>query len=395
MGREYLRARARIACGTVVAAVTTLGLGAAPAMAGKPGGGGGGTSGTPTTYSGSAYNLKATVNPLNVLPTKIGPVTYSALPADGSGGIAQDSLLDLNGIVTTPLLVSADALSTSAVGSGSLSSSFSSVADVALGVPGALGIPGLTMSVSVIQTEADAVCTNGVASTSGSSEILSLTVNGTKYGLSGSLPPNITIPGVVSINLNEQVVTGSGGSKSISVNAIHITTLSPLATLVPADIILGHSDAGITCASGSNPPPPPCGVQDFVTGGGHVGGWAFGFVGGLKPNGLSGHFNAKNVSGNGDHLQGTPVTGYGVGPDPTYSRVINYAAKLNGVSLANGLTLTVADYGEPGTNDKAGWTAGSDNVSYQVISEGNIQLHPVHGCDSLESTSTGGGGHHK
>jgi hypothetical protein len=130
-------------------------------------------------------------------------------------------------------LLTVDVLSASTSGSGSSSQSQASVASVNL-------LGGL-VAADVVKSNTSATCSGGQASTSGSSEIVGLVVAGLPVLI---LNPNlaISLPGGLSLIVNEQTSSSSGGnSGSMTVNALHITGPS-------IDIVVSSAQSGITCA---------------------------------------------------------------------------------------------------------------------------------------------------
>jgi hypothetical protein len=94
------------------------------------------------------------------------------------------------------------------------------------------------VTADVVFAQSDATCT-GV---SGFSSLANLAVGGEKVVVSGSPNQVVSIPGVLTLVINEQIL---GPGKSITVNALHLTTVSGIKVIVSS----AHSD--IVC------PPPP------------------------------------------------------------------------------------------------------------------------------------------
>src|SRR5256885_7446550 len=104
--------------------------------------------------------------------------------------------------------------------------------------------------------QAEARCTGGGATTSGSSEIAELTINNQTIVVSGQ--PNQTIPLLNGqVVINEQPTAPPG---ALTVNALHV--------VVPgvADVVISSAHAHIGCPQPL--PPPPASCPDFLTGGG-------------------------------------------------------------------------------------------------------------------------------
>ncbi len=128
----------------------------------------------------------------------------------------------------------------------------------------ALNVPGyVNLSAEFVRADAEAKCTNGNASVSGSTELAKvngqqiLVVNNVSYTIPENTP-NYTITllgGLVTIVVNEQ----SSGNGAIDVTAIHVYT--PL-----GDLAVGKVHADIICGQLLNCP----GQNAFVTSGGFI-----------------------------------------------------------------------------------------------------------------------------
>jgi len=314
----------------------------AAAKGGKPGGGGSGGS---ATYGGRAVVLDATVLGIRTLLSEAGPL-------GSAGGAAEASLLSANVLG----LIQAEVLHAATIGQADRTRSEASVASLNLTVANLV-----TISAGLIEARAMATC----AGTSGSSDLVALTINGQSIRVTGH--PNQQVNLVVAqIIINEQIVSAG----KITVNALHV--------IVPgiADVVVSSAEAGITC-SGT----PGCQGGDFITGGGFVTGTptgakgTFGAAGGLKHDGsLWGHLTYID-HGTGLKVKGTGITGYTIVNSVT--RVIHGTADANGQAVT--FTLTLADNGEPGTNDTFHLQLSSGYNANGPLQGGNIQLHqPCH-----------------
>jgi len=174
-----------------------------------------------TTFSGEAVALKA-----SVLGISLDLGDTGALPS--SGGNLSTSLASVN----VAGIASADALKSTASGSGSTSQSQSTLADVNL-------LNGL-VTATAVKSNSSASCSNGQASTSGNAELVGLTVAGQSILVSN---PNLSIslPGGISVIINQQMSSSGGTSGSITVNALHVTGPS-------IDIVVASAQSGITCS---------------------------------------------------------------------------------------------------------------------------------------------------
>ena len=173
------------------------------------------------TFSGQAVALRASAVGLGLALSDTGP-----LPA--SGGNLKTSLASVNVLG----LVSADVLSAATSGSGTSSQSQASVANLSL-------LGGL-VAADVVQSNSSATCSGAQAAVTGSSELVGLVVAGTPVVV---VNPNvaITLPGGISVIVNEQTSSPSGNTGSITVNALHVTGPS-------IDIVVASAQSGITCS---------------------------------------------------------------------------------------------------------------------------------------------------
>lgn len=251
----------------------------------------------------------------------------------------------------------------------------------------------------------------------GSSTLVDVYLNvlGIKVAVPVNPAPNTTVSltGVlgdkvlnIQVIFNEQIKNGN----QITVNAIHVVgnaevgiSVGPLATvstLVVLDVVISHAQASISGSCGAEVqtcgPGGSCTPKDFMTGVGWIP-WNntkanFGFVGGYKANGLSGHLNFK------DHSDGTHITGSTV--VPTYdvvnatTRRIRFPCTKDGSTSTTTCIVTAGDQGEPGggvdtLNMSAFGTLYTSSQGDGKIGNGNVQLHRT-SCPA--TTSTGGSG---
>lgn len=173
-----------------------------------------------TSYSGQARPLSISAFGAGV---NIGDT--GALPT--SGGSQSASLVNLNvlGLATVGLLEG------STSGSGDQSTSSASLVSVSL--------PIIGLTADVVKSTSTAQCSGTTPSVSGSSDLVNVTI----LGLPVSAPmPNvaITLPGGISVLLNEQTSSVNGNQGSITVNAIHVTGPG-------IDIVVSSAESDITC----------------------------------------------------------------------------------------------------------------------------------------------------
>ena len=174
-----------------------------------------------TTFSGEAVALRA-----NALGISLALSDTGALPA--SGGNLSTSVASVNVLG----LASADALKSTSSGSGTSSQSQSSVAN--------LSLMGGLVAADVVKSNSKATCSGGQASVTGSAEIVGLVAAGQSILVSN---PNlaISLPGGISLIVNEQTSSSGGNSGSITVNALHVKGPS-------IDIVVASAQSGIICS---------------------------------------------------------------------------------------------------------------------------------------------------
>jgi hypothetical protein len=173
-----------------------------------------------TTFSGQAVALKA-----NAAGVSLSLADTGSLPS--SGGNLKTSLASVNVLG----LVTADVLSSATSGSGTSSQSQSSLASLNL-------LNGL-VAADVVKSNSSASCSNGQASVSGNSELVGLTVAGQSV-LSSNPNLALSLPGGISVIVNEQTSSPSGNTGAVTVNALHVTGPS-------IDIVVASSHSDITC----------------------------------------------------------------------------------------------------------------------------------------------------
>lgn len=302
-----------------------------------------------TTYSGRAAAVF-------VNSAVTGPVYLSdtgELPP--SGGAQGASLLS----ATVPGVLSANVLNAFTGGASGNARSSASLfeADVLPGHPAHL-------TASFVRSQTEATC-DGLT---GSSEILNLTFGGQNVVVSGQPNQTVTIPGVATLIINEQVRTVNGHYGEIRVNAIHLT--------VPgvAEVILSSAKSDINCV----PPTRKGPCHDFVTGGGWIAiGTSrgnFGFNAGFKGADVlpGGHLNYID-HGTGMKVRSTSITGYGVPDDTSNVRWFEGTCEINGQSGT--FRVEVSDNGEPGRADTFRIQLSSGYSASGTLTGGNIQLH--------------------
>jgi hypothetical protein len=310
-------------------------------------------SGDRTTFSGQATVVRATVLGNTTVLSDTGPLPES-------GGALEASLLEAE----VPGLLTAEVLHASTVGQGNESNAEASVANVGLTVG------GNTIAADFLAARARAACGPTGPTTSGSSEIVGLVINGQPIVVSGEPNQTIDLPlGTGKVVINEQSSARPG---DITVNALHVVVNGV------ADVVISSAHADVNCK-------PTCNqrVGDFVTGGGWITGTPsgsrgnFGVAGGLKNGSLWGHLVYNDHGSGGPKVKGTGVTAYSGSGN---ARHIEGTATVNGKS---GFTyaVDVTDNGEPGRDDTFSLRLSSGYTASGKLAGGNIQLHkPKNPC---------------
>jgi hypothetical protein len=173
------------------------------------------------TFSGEAVALRANALGISLALSDTGPLA-------ASGGNLNTSLASINVLG----LASADALKSTTSGGGTSSPSQSSVAN--------LNLLGGLIAADVVKSNSSATCSGGQAAVSGNAELVGLVAAGQSIVVSN---PNlaISLPGGISLIVNEQTSSPSGNAGSITVNALHVKGPS-------IDIVVASAQSGITCS---------------------------------------------------------------------------------------------------------------------------------------------------
>jgi len=244
---------------------------------------------TPTTFSGQATVVKGSLSLLpgpaqslaaQLLPCKPADPTHFCIvdtgPVSAGGGALDESLFCYpngpNCVLGLPDatsgMLNARVLHAAVVAQGNNSHAEATVANLGVDIPGLVKV-----GAEFVRADADAKCTQGSASISGSVELARvngqqiLVVNGVNIVIPENTPNFVVpLPAPVSalgitIVINEQPSSnGTGnGSGQIDVTAIHIYT--PL-----GDVAIGQVHADISCGQLLGCPGP----HAFVTSGGYI-----------------------------------------------------------------------------------------------------------------------------
>jgi len=220
------------------------------------------------------------------------------------------------------------------------------------------------------QITADAVISKsvaGCAGASGYSDITNLQMSGQQIAVSGQPNQAVTVPGVLTLVMNEQIVSG----KSITVNALHLSTVDG------TNVIVSSASSAITCLA-------PLGhlVHDFVTGGGWImvgnAKGTFGFVAGYKNGWPPASGNLVFIDhGTKLKVKATSVSNYWGYQN---SRTFTGTADVNGQPGCS-YSVTVTDSGNPGAGRytfslKLSGTCGFSGYSASgTLGGGSIRFH--------------------
>lgn len=336
----------------IVAVTTTIAIGLAlvsPALAATYGGD---ATGAEVTVTATGTTIRAASGTLSLS----GGMAHAALSVGDIPGSATGGAVSL----------AASAMHAAIVGDGSTTRSEASMG-------------GITLSVSGNQITSDFIMARSAAtcgpSTTGSSELTNLVINGSSITVTGSPNQTVSLPNGTAI-INSQTQTLSGASGELAVIALRVLTHDTITGAPIADAALAVADAKIDCSGGASA------TNRFVTGGGWIpgnfGGKAtFGFVAGPdNSGGFRGHFTVK------DHSDGTTV----------HIDVIEAfeACAGGGLSTFSGFNstdpqqtenVTVSDVAEPGSgNDKFradGTYTTQPPAVLQTLLGGNIQNHGI------------------
>lgn len=303
------------------------------------------TTGTATTYSGRATGLAATTQALNATFADTGPLPPQGGEIDASGTSVQSPTAQ------------GEALLSSTMGLNNTSQSEATTSDIVL-------LPGTANQITAdfVRAESSATC----SAASGSSDISNLKIAGQQVNVTGAINQTVTVPGVLTLVINEQAKSSGGTSNQIAVNALDLR-------MATGDrVVVSSASSGIACD-----PVVQNVSADFMTGGGYImannARETFGFVAGYKPHQdtLSGELDYIDHGG-GMHVKSTSVTSYG-GTGNT--RTFGGQATINGVSGYT-FTVTATDNGNPGkNNDNFGISLSNGYSASGILAGGNIKLH--------------------
>jgi hypothetical protein len=186
-----------------------------------------------TAVSGSAFGERVNVTLLAQPAVNSGPLPTVTLPAGGSTNPVTDSLANVNlAVLKTGVLTVSTQGTTGAGGSVTSSANVANPA-VTLGLINALSA-----------TAVGSTCTSNETGSTGSATVAGLQLLGLPATVSTAPNSSVNVLGVGILYVNEQVVTGSGASTGITVNALRLVI--NVGTVGSGSIIIGQSVCGVT-----------------------------------------------------------------------------------------------------------------------------------------------------
>ncbi len=310
------------------------------------------------SVSGEAFGVSVNLGPVVV------PKTPDVVLPPG-GGMAEDQALS----VSVPGTLASKTLTVMTTGTigASMASAQSSATVEQLDI-----LNGLVTAKLVVAMSSSTANGSTASSSAEGSTLLGLTVNGVSLGDVTPAPNTpIDVPGVGSVILNEQILSGDGvQSTALTVLMIHVVLTGALS----GNIIVASAHSDVNFA----PVPTPHPATGFMTGGGRLGTGrniaTFGFNAGPDLRGQLQYI---------DHAQGLDVHSSGIA---SYSSLGRTCVTFSGTARVNntdGFHFTVTqgcDNGEPGVGRDA-FEISVKELSYSsqslgpVLTGGNLQLH--------------------
>lgn len=186
-----------------------------------------------TAVSGSASGLSVATTGLVAVNLAATPLV--TLPTAGSATPITNNLASVN---AAPL-ASTGALAVSTEGTTGSGGSVTSAAIVNnTTVVGALAANLLTTG--IIRSQ----CLSNETGSTGAASIANLTALGNPVTVTGNPNQTVNIAGLGTLHINEQVVTGTGSTTAITVNALRLSL--NIAGLATGDVTIAQSQCGVT-----------------------------------------------------------------------------------------------------------------------------------------------------
>ena len=178
---------------------------------------------TGVVYGGRAFAAYLRLPTLGVSPTTIS----EAGPLPAAGGSDSSTLLTLN----LPGILKADVLDASTSAAQGAAESEASLTNVVI-LPGHLA----QVTASLVRAESQASCLGA----GGGSTITNLTFAGLSVVVTGQPNQTVSIPGLATLVINEQSLSGNTASHAMTVRALHLTLFTG------DEVILSHAETSVT-----------------------------------------------------------------------------------------------------------------------------------------------------
>jgi len=184
-----------------------------------------------TAVAGSAFGESLNVTVLGQGLVTSGPTPTVTLPAGGSAAAItnQTASVTVVGLLSTGLLN----VSTQGTPAGGSVTSSSTVANPVIGA----------LLTTITADAVTSTCTSDSSGSTGSTTITNLKVLGATVNASTVPNTGLSVAGIGTLFVNEQVTTGSGPSTGITVNAIRVALNAGLGS---GSIIIGQSKCAVT-----------------------------------------------------------------------------------------------------------------------------------------------------
>lgn len=187
-----------------------------------------------TSVTGSAFGERVQVTTALGVGVSSGPLPTVTLPAAGSAAPVTNSAATAN----VAGLLTAGVLNVSTQGTTGAGGSVQSSAQVTNPV---LGLP---LAPAVAADAVGSTCTANEAGATGTTTIANLRILGATVTVPTAPNSSLSVAGVGTLFVNEQVVSGAAPSQSITVNALRLQLNAPLG-LGTGSIIIAQSVCGV------------------------------------------------------------------------------------------------------------------------------------------------------
>jgi hypothetical protein len=247
MHRISLRRVGVIGVVTAMSTAAVLGMNATNAAAVAPG-------------VSTAFGAQVTANLLGQPALAVGPLAPASSAGPTTNAVAN---LSLPGTLLPPLtlaLLTTGAVTTSASQAAATGFTTANATTATVALP----LLGLVPAAAVAITAITATCTGTIGAIAGSTNIVGGTLAGVALPVNPAANTTLTVAGVATIVLNQQIVNADG---SLTVNALHITLLGgPLTALIgtAADVVVSSTTCGAGVAPAvvtTTPVPTPTAVN--------------------------------------------------------------------------------------------------------------------------------------